>query len=69
MPMIASPTDVTPYPAKVGSYGKTVESDVIELSLLLPRWQVDALEDAANQRGMTTGQMIRKVIGEMLQTD
>lgn len=69
MPMIATPADVTPFPAKVGGYGKSVESDVIELSLLLPRWQVDALEDAANQRGMTTGQMIRKFISEMLRTD
>ena len=41
------------------------DSDVVELPLLLPRWQVDALEEAANQRGMTTGQMIRRVISDL----
>lgn len=42
------------------------DSDVVELPLLLPRWQVDALEEAASVRGMTTGQMIRRVFSEML---
>lgn len=42
------------------------DSDVVELPLLLPRWQVDALEEAASERGMTTGQMIRRVFTEML---
>jgi hypothetical protein len=42
------------------------DSDVVELPLLLPRWQVDALEEAANERGMTTGQMIRRVFSELL---
>lgn len=41
------------------------DSDVVELPLLLPRWQVDALEEAANERGMTTGQMIRRVISDL----
>lgn len=43
-----------------------VDQDVIELPLLLPRWQALELEAAASRRGMTTGQMIRRVIGEML---
>jgi hypothetical protein len=42
------------------------DQEVVELPLLLPRWQVMELEAVANRRGMTTGQMIRRVIGEML---
>lgn len=44
------------------------EAEVVELELLLPRWQADALELAARRRGMTTGQMLRRCIGEMLTT-
>ncbi len=40
--------------------------EVVELPLLLPRWQAMELEAAAKRRGMTTGQMLRRVIGEML---
>jgi hypothetical protein len=43
-----------------------VDQEVVELPLLLPRWQAMELEAAANRRGMTTGQMLRRVIGEML---
>lgn len=42
------------------------DQEVVELPLLLPRWQAMQLEAAANRRGMTTGQMLRRVIGEML---
>jgi hypothetical protein len=42
------------------------DQEVVELALLLPRWQVMELEAAASRRGMTTGQMLRRVIGEML---
>lgn len=42
------------------------DSDVVELPLLLPRWQVDALEEAANRQGMTTAQMIRRVISDFI---
>jgi hypothetical protein len=42
------------------------DQEVIELPLLLPRWQALELEAVASRRGMTTGQMIRRVIGEML---
>lgn len=65
MPMLADLPETTPFPASFGS-GFGGDSDVIELPLLLPRWQVDALENVANQRGMTTGQMIRKVLSELL---
>ena len=42
-----------------------MESEVIELPLLLPRWQVQALESAAQRRGITTAQMLRRLIGEL----
>jgi hypothetical protein len=32
---------------------------------LLPRWQAMALEAAASSRGMTTGQMLRRVITDL----
>ena len=42
-----------------------LDHEVVELPLLLPRWQAAALEEAARSRGMTTGQMIRRVIHDM----
>ena len=42
-----------------------LDLEVVELPLLLPRWQVMALEAAARRRGMTTGQMLRRVITEL----
>jgi hypothetical protein len=50
--------------APVGAGGEITpfDSEVVELALLLPRWQAAALEDAAHQRGITAGQMLRKLI-------
>lgn len=42
-----------------------LDQEVVELPLLLPRWQATALEAAARRRGMTTGQMLRRVIGDL----
>lgn len=39
---------------------------MVELPLLLPRWQAMELEIAARERGMTTGQMLRRVIRDLL---
>lgn len=44
------------------------DQEVVELPLLLPRWQALQLEAAASERGMTTGQMLRRVIREVLNT-
>ena len=41
----------------------TLDADVIELALLLPRWQAQALQAAARQRGMSAAQMLRRLIG------
>lgn len=42
------------------------DQEVVELPLLLPRWQAVELEAVARQRGMTTGQMLRRVIRDVL---
>jgi hypothetical protein len=38
--------------------------DMVELSLLLPGWQAEALATEADQRGLTAGQMLRSLIRE-----
>jgi hypothetical protein len=38
------------------------ETDLVELALVLPRWQVDALAAAARGRGLTAGQALRRLI-------
>ena len=43
-----------------------LDHEVVELALLLPRWQAEALERAAHARGLTAGQLLRKVIGATL---
>ena len=55
MPTLTAESEI--FSHEVGSYNGpklSSDSDVVELPLLLPRWQVDALEEAANQQGMTT---------------
>ena len=42
------------------------DQEVVELPLLLPRWQALELEAVARERGMTTGQMLRRVIHDLL---
>ena len=39
-----------------------LDGDMVELSLLLPQWQAEALEEAAQSRGWTTAQMMRALI-------
>ena len=48
------------------SNGTIPEPDLLELALLLPRWQVLALEDLARSRGLNIGQMLRRLIGDLL---
>jgi hypothetical protein len=50
----------------MSSEAARIDQEVVELPLLLPRWQAMELEAAASRRGMTTGQMLRRVIGELL---
>src|SRR4051794_34704053 len=38
------------------------DEDVVELSLLLPGWQAEALARAADGQGLTAGQVVRRLI-------
>ncbi len=42
-----------------------IADDVIELPLLIPEWQLDALENAAHERNMTVGQYVRRLFSDM----
>ena len=53
-------------PAAGLAAGQPTGGEVVELPLLLPLWQAVALEKAARERGMTTAQMLRRLIGERL---
>jgi hypothetical protein len=57
--------DTMPVDAMLLGHPARLDQEVVELALLLPRWQAEALEDAARSRGMTTGQMLRRVIGDL----
>lgn len=50
----------------VTSDANRMDQEVVEFPLLLPLWQALELEAVARRRGMTTGQMIRRMLGEML---
>jgi hypothetical protein len=39
-----------------------LDSEMIEVALLLPRWQALALQAFAKQRGMSAGQMLRRIV-------
>lgn len=59
----------TSYETQLGSGMGTelprLDHEVVELPLLLPRWQAQALEEVARNQGMTTGQMLRRLVGEV----
>jgi hypothetical protein len=40
------------------------DHELVELALLLPRWQVEALATAARSRGLTAGQVLRRLVGQ-----
>ena len=47
------------------SHGFDPENEIVELPILLPEWQVTALELAAQQRGMTIGQLVRRLFADL----
>lgn len=62
----AGATVPTTFDTPVAAPVSRLDAEVVELPLLLPRWQALELEAVANRRGMTTGQFLRRVLGEML---
>ncbi len=43
-----------------------LDGEVAELSLLLPAWQIDALEQAAQAEGITVAQLLRRLVNRTL---
>jgi hypothetical protein len=41
-----------------------LDGEMVELALLLPSWQAEALETSAQQHGQTAGQVLRALIGD-----
>ncbi len=59
-PALAIPVPEGTFPSHdTASY----DSEVVEVALLLPRWQALALVATAQQRGMSAGQMLRRMVG------
>jgi hypothetical protein len=52
--------------AQVDVVNFTLEEEVVEIPLLLPHWQAEALESVAYQQGLTAGELIRQLILEHL---
>src|SRR5439155_1509961 len=42
------------------------ETDVVEVPLLLPTWQMSALEGAAHARGVTAASMVRHLLNDFI---
>jgi hypothetical protein len=57
---------ILPTPAAVDTRVSQLDREMVELSLLLPEWQLVQLESAARSQGLTTGQMIRRLINAFL---
>jgi hypothetical protein len=49
-----------------GAPGLDGPPDVAEISLLLPGWQLAALETAARARGLTSAQLVRRLLREFI---
>jgi hypothetical protein len=51
-----------------GSDLSRLDGEMVELSLLLPSWQAAALEMAAEDQGLTAGQVVRQLIRDFCDT-
>jgi hypothetical protein len=47
-------------------FGADGPPDVAEISLLLPGWQLAVLEEAARSRGLTSGQLVRRLLRDFI---
>ena len=54
-------------PSTVNKEIARIDPDMTELSLLIPTWQLDQLEQLARDQGLTLGQVIRRLINAFLQ--
>ncbi len=53
-------------PRLTGLPGLDGAPDVAEISLLLPGWQLTALENAAQARGVTSAQLVRRLLRDFI---
>jgi hypothetical protein len=44
------------------------DEEVVEIPLLLPTWQAAALVTTAQQHGLTVAEMVRRLLGNFLQS-
>jgi hypothetical protein len=59
--MIAMPAGAGPE-----GLGASYETEIEELSLLLPSWQMEALAEAAQAEHLTVGQYLRRLLTRVL---
>jgi hypothetical protein len=45
---------------------RELKDEIVEVSLLLPGWQVTALESAAHDRGLTAAELVRALLRDFL---
>ncbi|MFL5328809.1 MAG: hypothetical protein ACJ8C4_07820 [Gemmataceae bacterium] len=60
--MLTGTNEVMDY-LPAGFRAANTSPEMVELSLILPHWQVEALETAAHAKGLTVAQMLRRVLG------
>jgi hypothetical protein len=53
-------------PSREGPWPEMADAEVIEIPLLLPRWQISALETAAHRHGLTAGEMVRSLLRDSI---
>jgi hypothetical protein len=44
------------------------DHEPVELALVLPRWQIEALATTARSRGLTAGQLLRRLVNQYCAT-
>ena len=49
-----------------GPWREGPDGEVVEIPLLLPGWQLSALERAAHRRGLTAGEMARSLLTDSI---
>ncbi len=62
-PIALDSPDTDGFPPSLGEF----RNQLMELTLDLPSWQVVALEKMAQRHGLTIGQLLRRLISDLVQ--
>jgi hypothetical protein len=54
------------WPDREGPWREVPDGEVVEIPLLLPGWQMNALERAAHHRGVTAAEMVRSLLRDSI---